>query len=170
MSEMTISQALRQIKKVKGQLSESLSRAQANVSHKESAVPAFQFSVCMGKADGARRQLVDLEARIAVTNATTKIVHGDQTMTLVRAVRRLQELKAQIAWLRGLSVRSQGRTVEKELEYGGVDGHRNVDVPWTCYLPEAEKAEQVDAAQQEFDALNDAVERANHATALVAEA
>lgn len=170
MSEMTISQALRHIKKVKGQLSENLSRAQANISHKESAIPAFQFSACMEKADAARKQLVDLEARVAVTNATTKIVHDGKPMTLVRAVRQLQELKARIAWLRGLSVRAQARTTEQELEYHGAQGHVNVDVPWTCHLPEADKAEMVDAAQQEFDALNDAVEKANHVTALVAEA
>jgi hypothetical protein len=164
---MTISQALRQIKKVKGQLGESLSRGQANVSHKTSVKPAFQFSTCMDKADVARASLVDLETRVAITNATTMISHRGRTMALVRAVRQLQELKAQIAWLRGLTVRNQAHTADQELEYRGAQGHVHVDIPWTCHLPEAERAAKVDTIQQEFDALNDAVETTNHVTFLV---
>jgi len=168
MAEMTISQALRRIKKLKGQLAENLIRSQAGVSYRVGAPPAFAFTASVQKADAIRQELVQLESRLAVTNATARIdFHGD-CPTIAFAIRQLQELKSQIAWYRALPVRAHEETSEETWDYDEGGKHVRTQVPWKCDLPEEKRATVVDDLQDQFDRLNDAVERANHATVLMA--
>lgn len=167
MAETTISQALRRIKKLKGQLAEHLSRAQAGVSFRSDALPAFSFSGSIEKADAARRELVHLESQLARTNASALVETDGDRITLAYAVRQLQELKSQIAWYRALPVRAHEDTSEESWSYNDDGKHVRTQVAWKCSLPEERRAAVVDGLQEQFDRLNDAVERANHATVLV---
>lgn len=169
MSEMTLSQALRQVKKLKGELKDKLERAKAGVSYKESSPPAFQFGRSVEQAEAASEKLVALQTRIAVTNALTKVDGvGDGQRPLAWAVRQLEELKSRIAWFKELPVRAHKDTKEEEWDFD--DDHKRIraQISWKCELPEADRASLTEKLQGEFDRLNDAVEKANHATVLVA--
>lgn len=165
MAELTISQGLRQAKKLKGQLAELQVRASSNVSYRQDTKPAFDFRETLERMAEVRASLVELESRIAIANATTTISLGGDSTPLVYAVRILQELKGTIAWYKGLPCRAQETTHEDDWDYDG-DKRTKTRTAWTCSLPEAERAAKVESLQAEFDAVNDLVERANHSTVL----
>lgn len=119
----------------------------------------------MEQARTKRFELIDLESALRVTNAVTK-VYGEMTVT--EATIRLQEYKAEIAWLRSLQVRAHDKTVEQAVEYGDEMKMVQVDREFTCALPEAKRAALIANVQTAFDDLNDRVESANHRTMLVA--
>jgi hypothetical protein len=169
MSGMTISQALRRAKKLKGIIAESLERAAVNVVSDLRVKPAFEFAKCMEEADKARAELVDLETSVSVANARTHVSFDGEDVLLTKAVKLLQELKGQIAWLKTLSVKAQSETTVDETEntWTGED-YKTVKVErkFRCELPEAAKADLQRTIQDKFDRLNDAVESANHRTLL----
>ncbi len=167
MPTMTISQGLRAVKKLKGQLAETLERAQRAVTYRKEQEPAFKFPAMIEMANGYRNQLVELESRIACTNATTKVDCDGQTVALASVIRQLQELKGQIAWYKGLTVRARAETVEDETEYNDEGKRFSKKAIWACDLPESEQAARVDQLQTKFDRLNDLVEKTNHVTELV---
>jgi len=166
MADMTLSQALRQVKKIKGDLKERLDRSKAAVTYKAENPPAFAFGQCTEQAETLRQKLVTLQTRVAVTNALTKVEIDGQVVVLAWAVRHLEELKSRISWLKELPVRAQKDTKEEDWDYDDDGKRRRVQVPWKCDLPEAERASQVEKLQADFDRCNDAVEKANHATIL----
>lgn len=163
MSEMTLSQALRHSKKLKGKIAELTARATQSVSYKASTPPAFKFSSVMESLESSKAELVGLETRIALTNARTVVDADGRKMSVIEAVRRLQELKSAIGFLKSLPVRSHEDTKESEREYGSPVA---IDTPWKCDMPEASRALKVDEVQSVFDRINDAVERINHVTRL----
>ena len=171
MADMTISQALRMMKKLKGQLAEHLERAVRAVSYPEKSPPAFEFAKCMEAADSVRDQLTRLDAAVAVANATTPFEFEGKKMPLIQAVKILQELKGQLTWVKALPVQAQSETTVSETEYVEVNGdykHVRVDKKHVCALPEARRAELASSLQDRFDRLNDAVETTNHRAAVKA--
>lgn len=170
MSEMTLSQGLRHAKKLKGQLAELQSRASTCVSYKDGQKPAFSFGQTLEKLDKVRSDLIEVETRIAITNAMTKIdypVGRLQGVTMTFMVRTLQELKGHMTWLRSLPVRAQENTTEDEYGYDE-DGKRiRVHSSWKCDMPEAKRAERLEAIQADFDRLNDEVEKKNNVITLI---
>lgn len=168
MSEMTLSQALRHAKKLKGQLAEVTGRAKAGVSYKDSQKPAFEFKASMEKASALRKDLLEMTTRIRVTNAVTTLEFGGRTIHMSEAVAKLEDLKGEIAWVKELPVKAQASVEESEYDYNDAGQRVMVKTRWTCELPEAQRADVVEKLQEEFDRLNDAVERVNHVTPLKA--
>lgn len=165
MSEQTISQALRAVKKLKGRLKEATDRASAGVSHRADQKPAFTFNQSLEQANKLRAELTSLVAQIRVTNAMTTIEHGGKKITVTEAVAKLEDLKGEIAWFKGLPVKAQDRVNETDWSYEG--GQRaQITIAWECHFPEAKRAAEVERLQDIFDRLNDAVERVNHVTVL----
>lgn len=167
MSEMTISQCLRRVSKLKGNLKELTDRAAKSVSYEQDSPPAFKFKDSLEEAKKVSNELVKLEAALRVTNALTTVGWWGQQITLAEATCRLQEIKGNIAWLKGLHVRAQETTSTSEKEYDSDSGkYVKATVITKCDLPEAARAKMVADAQEEFDTLNDVVENANHRTTL----
>jgi hypothetical protein len=166
MSDLTISQALRNAARLKGKLAEYKTRAAAAVTFKSAEKPAYNFAETVKRIESTRLELIAIEARLAVTNAVTKIEFGGKTMTLTYAVKLLQEHKGELAWLKSLVVRSAQSTNEEETVYVHGGGHQVKLIPMTCDLPEASRSDKVDDVQASFDALNDLVEKKNHETPL----
>jgi hypothetical protein len=163
--KITIAQALRRIKKLKGQIAENASRAQQGVSYVQGKEPAFRFQQAMDALNEARAQMMDLESRVAVANAKKLITNPlGIKITLSRAIRDLQELKGQIAFLRGLNLRAE--TVrEKETEWNDEESKHITRVSEVVYmsdLTEQNRDAQVRDLQDAFEALNNTVEEANH--------
>jgi len=162
---MNIAQALRKVRKLKGQMAELTTRAASVVSHNEKNAPDFDFLKIRAELDRVRDQLVLHQAAIAIANAVTMITVGEREMTLAEAIRRLHEIRAEKAWLSGLALR-YGEEESFDYEYDG-DGRsvrvKTVDV-WISAMKEPERVEQLARLQDRFDELNDAVEAANHRT------
>ncbi|OGL74154.1 hypothetical protein A3E39_04205 [Candidatus Uhrbacteria bacterium RIFCSPHIGHO2_12_FULL_60_25] len=167
MSNLTISQGLRLVKKLKGQLAEVTGRAQGAVSFDVKSKPVFPFADQVRQRDEARERLVTLEAAVARANATTEVTFGGRAMTLAEAIRRLQELKGDIGFFQGLTIREG--TVRQGSEYEWDTAlqrqvSRPVEVTYETSLKEVDRVAKVQALRDEFDGLNDAVETANHRT------
>jgi hypothetical protein len=165
--ELTQSQALRRINDLKGKLKDHLERAVSGISHKEVAPPAFEFGPTMEKAELTRKELIELQARAAITNAQTHFEFEGKKMVLAMAVHTLQELRSQLAWTKVLPVRAHAKMEESEWAYNEKSERIQVKTTWTCHLPEVRKAEELEKLQDYFNRLNTAVESVNHVTKLI---
>jgi len=162
--KMTIAQALRRIKKLKGQIAEHTQRARDGVSYVSTKVPVFRFADEVAAMKAAQDEMVDLDSRLAIANAMTFVKDGQVSLVLAKAIRVLQELKGEIAFLKSLFLRSE--TVrEKEQSWSDETGKYTTtinDVVYVSDLSEKDRERQVRELQDRFEALNNAVEDANH--------
>lgn len=162
--KISIAQALRRIKKLKGQIAEHTQRAQQGVSYEQGKVPAFRFQEAVTAVKAAQKELIDLQSRVAIANAKATVTDGSDTITHAEAIRRLQEIKGEIAFLKGLIIRNDV-VKTREQEWDDVEMKhivRMVEVTWTSDLSEKERDTQVKALQDRFETLNNAVEDRNH--------
>lgn len=163
--KMTIAQALRRIKKLKGLIAESQQRAQAGVSYDANRVPAFRFLASFEAMVQAQQEMVDLESRVAVANATATVTYQGNTILLAKAVRELQELKGRIAFLKGLHLRAE-TVKERQADWDDTEAkhvYRTVETVFVSDLSEQDRDKQIKQVQDAFEVLNNAVEDANHA-------
>lgn len=166
---MMISQAMRRIARLKGQMSKLCARAKSVVSYDKAKPPAFKFDPTREEIAKVRAELVTLKAARAKANAMTSITcEGMPEMTLAEAVCRLQEYKDEMSWLEGLTLRA-GTDTTVDMVYDQVNERRvpsRVETVYVTELTEVDRAAAVEALQAQFDALNDAVETANRTTQL----
>jgi len=166
--ELTIAQALRKVKDLKGKVSKHNANASANVTHKTKNSPAFAFGAEAEAAALAVEEMIDLQTRIAVANAKTTVDVAGKTRVLAWCTKKLAEIKGAIAWHASLGVRAQEKTTEEELEWvhqsGSGPEHVRVITEYTCHLPEAARATRIQKLEAEFAELNDIVETINHRT------
>lgn len=160
---MTISQALRRVKRLKGRYSELSQRATGSVSYEQGKKPVFDFAATRGEMAKVREELVVLEAAIAVGNAEAIVEYAGKHMTLAEAIRRLQEFKTELAWLARLELRS-GTEVGREIDYDESIGRnvpRRIETTYISDLSEIDRANEVERLREQFEELNDLVESAN---------
>jgi hypothetical protein len=164
MSDMTIAQALRRIKKIKGLIAENEARAKASVSYDLTKVPEFRYNESFSNMTSLQLEMVELESKVAVANAKALVKHGESEFLLTKAVRLLQELKGQIAFLKGLQLRSE--TVKnREQDWDDNESKHITRVSETTFvsdLSEKDRDRQVKELQNVFEVLNNSVEDMNH--------
>lgn len=168
-SKLTVAQALRRIKDLKGRVGASVRNAQMSVTHRTLAAPAYSFHEEWEKAQQLVGELLDLQERLAITNAITLVdVGGGRQRSLAWACKKLAEIKGAIALFEALGVKAAEKTTEVEgggWAPGGLSGASNrVEVEYTCHLPERKRAAAVEALRASFAELNDVVETTNHRT------
>jgi hypothetical protein len=161
---LTISQALRAIKKAKGKLSELSERAKSCATFAEGEYPAFEWSSTMEAIRDTRSNLLNLQEAVAHANATTKIEVDGKKVSLAYAVRLLGEIKSEIAFLKTVPGRTQERTQELAWGVNQAGERTQISRSVISHLPEARKAAAIEAAQNRFDLLNSIAENANHTT------
>jgi len=164
MSNMTIAQALRRVKNLKGQIAENEQRAKSGVSYDATKVPAFRYKEAVEAMFAVQDEAVALEARIAIANATNTVLDDEQSLTMASAVRTLQELKGRISFLKGLHLRSE-TVKDRTNDWDDVEMKHISRVTETTFvsdLTEQVRDQQVKALQSRFEALNNVVENANH--------
>lgn len=165
MSQFTVSQALRRVKKLKGRMGELQRRAESVVSHETTKKPDFDFAALRSQVAAARDELVGLKAAVAVANATTKVQFDGKELTVAAAVLRLQEFKAELAWLPTLQFRAGvEKTTEMDYDDAGRPVRRAREVTYVSALTEPQRVAEVERLRDCFERLNDAVERSNHVT------
>jgi hypothetical protein len=163
----TIAQTLRTVKRLKGKLGELSQRASSSVSHEAGKQPHFEFDATRKELENIREELVLSEAAVAEANATTRITFEGRTMTLAEAIRRLQEIKSEIAWVTGLNLHEGTEHVQAGFDWDEMSHRRTPqtrEVTYVTHLKETDRADQIDALRNRFERLNDAVETANHRT------
>lgn len=165
MSEkLTVAQALRRIKKLKGLIAENEQRAKAGVSYDVTKVPAFGYKDSVEAMFATQDEVVALEARVAVANATAVVKDGTEEILMARAVRTLQELKGRIAFLKGLTLRNE-TVKDRTNDWDDTEMKHIARVTETTFqsdLSEKDRDAQVKALQDRFEVLNNTVEDANH--------
>lgn len=164
MSNMTIAQALRRVKKLKGSIAEHSSRAVMGVSYMEGKEPAFRFDSEMKILAEEKSEMVDLESRIAVANANNSVLHDGKQISLSKAIRLLQEMKGDLAFMKSLNIRTD--TV-REREQNWDDNKATYvytykEVKYMSDLSEHDRDAAVKVLQNSFEELNNSVEDANH--------
>ena len=112
MSKMTVSQGLRAIHDLKGKLANHRAHAQASSVYFDGAKPAFEFKTELDGAEKVRADLLRLQTAIAVANATTEIEWKGKKVLVAWAIRFLEELKGEIAWVGSLPTAAQGTIKE----------------------------------------------------------
>lgn len=166
--ELTIAQALRRVKDIKGKVAKHVANAQGSVTHKTKDAPAYAWGDEMRSAETLVEEMIDLQTRIGIANATTSFDYEGKTRTLLWCTKKLAEIKGAIALTENFSVKAHDKTSEEEFEYvrkeDGTLAHAKVSTEWTCHLPEAQRANRVRLLQEKFAALNDLVETTNHRT------
>lgn len=166
---MTIASALRRIKRLKGDMDALAQRAASAVSHLKDAAPAFPFKETRSLLNATRAELIQLRAAVARANATTTVEWSGKPIALAEAIGQLQEIKAEISWLRGLTIR-EGTTRSSEWDYDdmGRRSRRVEEVTYVTNLTEVARAKELQGLADRFEQLNARVEAANHSTTLSA--
>lgn len=162
--KMTIAQALRRIKKLKGIIAESQHRATAGVSYDVTKVPAFRFEESFEAMKAAQTEMIELESKVAYANATNTVTDGDNSVWLVKSIRELQEMKGRIAFLKGLNLRSE-TVKDRQTEWDDTEMkhiNRVSETTFVADLTEQARDAAVKKIQDEFEALNNLVEDMNH--------
>lgn len=162
--KMTIAQALRRVKKLKGLVAESEQRAKASVSYDVSKVPSFRFQDSFDKMYAYQTEMVTLQARVAIANAGALVKDGDLTISMALAIRLLDELKGRIVFLKGLSLRDES-IKDRQSEWDDAENkhiYRVVETVFKSDLTEQDRDLKIKALQDHFEVLNNAVEDANH--------
>jgi phage pi2 protein 07 len=168
MSEsLTIAQALRKVKKLKGLIAEHKARAITGVSYVSDVIPAFRYAEEVAAMDLAVAEMLDLQARIATANATTiveDVLVNGRVVNLAHAVRLLEEAKSKIDFLQKLVLRTE--TISTRDYVYDQTSEKNVIVTkvvqFVSDLSEKERDSQVKKMQDLFEQINNSVEDLNH--------
>lgn len=167
---MNINQALRKLAALKGEFAriENKCKNEEMLSYDTHKEPVYNLQSLLETRSNLSKEIVDLKERIAITNANTKITVNGETLSLVRAIYLLQEQKGFISFFGHLEdMAPHTYLFEVKLnEY--VEGKVNT-------VHQAKKAQITKEAcstiqgvcREEFNALNAAVEAANHNTELI---
>lgn len=161
---MTVSAALRRIKKIKGLIAERTTRANAAVVFVEGKEPGFEFAAAVEARGNFVKDLIAVQAAVAVTNATAKLSNGKP---VAYAIRVLEELKAEIDFYKKMPVRATTRETETEENWEwnpNMTSRSKTETSkvWISKLSQAQRAERVEKLTSEFEKLNNEVEASNN--------
>ncbi len=165
MPQMTISQALRRVKKLKGQIADDSNRAALSNVYMKRDAPSYDTAELLVSVARDRAELVRTSAAIAQANATNTIKSGEGETTLAEAIRVLQEIKGEISWFKSLKVTKQHSAVQRiqvnpDAGYGKEPVFAQEEI--CCVVTEGEAHAMVRKLQDQFDKTNDLIETANH--------
>ena len=163
MAEMTITQAIKRMSKLKGKLKDLRERAKENLVHLAEDTPAYKFDECLAEAEKTRDELLKLKTAVAVSNAKLTIEWDGTKQPLPWAIALLREWKGELEFLGALAVRAQPETTERSKEFDG-DKYVPVVTKHKCHLPTKERDKLRSELQDRYDDLNDRVNGLNNRT------
>jgi uncharacterized small protein (DUF1192 family) len=163
MTTLTINAALRRIAALKGDIGRLEGRRASCVTYKVGELPAYKLTDLDVQVASTRAELIELKARLAVANATSKITFEGTLRPLVSCVVELQELRGQIVADEGLSHFTKPQAEFKGRETTYVSGEvQSIEVIHQCDLTTAALDSRLAVLRDRFASLNAAVEAANH--------
>lgn len=165
MEKITVSAALRRIAALKGDLSRLEIRRRGAITYQVASPPAWALVDLEAQMKMARKELIDLKVRLAVTNATATVeVPGEGARTLISCITEMQEVKGQLAndeVLMGFT-KPAASFAEKERDYDEDGKLRWSETPMKCDLTSQVLDDRLTALRERFALLNAVVEAANH--------
>lgn len=184
MKKLTISQALRRRKKLKGDISTFVRRLQEALVYDKEKPPAFGFEETSTALSNARFELIFLEDAVARANANTTLVFQGVPVYLTWVLRTLAELKADLHRYEGYEytclperenvTKTEAPDLSQAIEQtNSVSGQITRSHPIKvrtetriCNITTKECALKMEQLQSEFNELNDLLETANHTTVI----
>lgn len=172
MARMTVSAAIRRVKKLKGLIAERDGRLKESAVFLETKVPAFTFNDSFGEREKLVSEMIRLQTAIAESNAKTKISgSAPEAPSVAWVVRRLDEMKATIKMLKDFPFRAKNReeVVEETREWDETVTKQitvRKTLIWISAMAQAERAKRVEAMTDAFEALNNELEVSNHSTSI----
>ena len=165
---MNLKQALYRRKALEGQYKEWEARLQPAILYAEGDEPAFTYQEVSQRLDTIRKELVTIRTSIAMANASTNIQYRIDHIPLVAAVAMLQELRGELALLKGLKAKNKAESVEKKesMDYDD-EGRRHMmqkEVKWFSLCTAVDLVRIIERKQADFDELNNLVEDMNNKT------
>jgi hypothetical protein len=169
---MNINQALRRMKILKGRVAQWEQRARVSNVVGEGETPTYKFDECVEERQKALADLLGLGAAVAETNAKTTVNYQGKDISLAAAIRQLENIKGEIAWLKLIPAlpKTEVKSVQQKREWDAKERthtYRDVEYTQKCTMDERAKERRLDELQENFDELNSLVEGANHATSVV---
>lgn len=165
---MNITQALRRIAAIKGELSDVSGRIPYAATQYDEEPQAYQFGELMEARDKLLKDLVLLKGKVAEVNATTLVEDGDRKRPLVDILHELTQLKGTIELIKSVNSKPVAKGVDKDIDWDfddeGKQVRTTVEKPWTCSLPERDKDALLKKLRDRFARLNNLVETANAVT------
>jgi hypothetical protein len=164
---MNIGQALRRLGILKGRVAQWEQRARQSNVVGEDEKPTYQYQECVDERQKYLDELISLGAKVAEANARNTITYKDKEITLSEAIRRLDNLKGEIAWVKSIPALSHTEvTTQRDKREWDEKERTHVyrEVPYTqkCTLNERAKERRLDQLQEDFDELNSLVDGANN--------
>jgi hypothetical protein len=165
---MNISEALRKIKKIKGDLAKHQPRLSTSISYIETEPPAFRYAETFSQVKELSKELVELESKIAEKNATTKVNLNDKEVSLSFIIRSLQEIKSRITLVESFIIRTDTITIKDRFYSDEEDKYvtEKVTKKYVSDITEMEKDKMISDLKEEFEKLNSLLENANHVTSI----
>ena len=164
MSEtITLSDALRRIKAVKGDIARwSALFPASNVWAEDQPRPAYVLAEVEGNLHTLTAQLVTLKTALTIANSTCTITFDDRQLTLAEACYRLAENKSRQTVYAGLITASEKESMIDRRVYDEASKIVNVKVKQHSPVTTREKDAALKALRDEFAVLNSLLERANN--------
>lgn len=162
---------LRRIASIKGEIAELDTQVQASACWVRGKEVPWNFQDVWDLRLKRVVELVMLQTKLAIANATTRFLDRGDLVTPAQAIRTLDELKAQIKLLSGLPIRDRLHDTEKLREQEW-DDHldktvtRVTEVTYTSAMGKVAQKEMISTLKARFADLNDALEAHNHKTSL----
>lgn len=166
MENITISQGLRALKRISGELATAKKRVENGSSWQKGKKPTYPFQESLEGYNQLSEEVVKLHSRIMRANTDTMVKDDKEEILLCQAILRLSEMKAKIALLKGLNLQSGDVEREARFNYRTDEQIPQSPLVYENALKERDRDGQVKELQEHFERLNDAVEKANHATTL----
>lgn len=174
----TVSQALRRIKELKGQINVVTSRLQRSFAWAESDTkidpslgidigkPTYDFHEVQEKRADLIEELIVLKTKLAVANATTRIDFEGRKFRMQEAVFFLAELKSDLELVKGLTGREGVYRMPLNVNRFTPGPTEYVDVTYHVAVTERDRDKEVKIMGERITALNAVIEDANHRTDL----
>jgi hypothetical protein len=181
---MTIGQALRKIKNIKGEIKIAENLALANIVYLENERPKATFSSEWQRRGSLVDQLIKLQATIAESNALTQLeITPGVLVSRACLLRMLEEIKGTLAIYEKVPTsrvlfpeHSNTRILTKEVHedifdaQGKYTGQRVIEKEYTqthiCELTSEELRENIRQLKNSFERLNNLLEESNHKTVI----
>ncbi len=162
-SPVSVAKALRLRKALKGEVAELGRRAEGCVSWQDGKDKDFDFATVNGQRKEKIQSLVRLEAALARANVNATLSWQGRDISLAEAIRTLAELKSEVTFVGSLQLQRGPQKVATG-EYD--PNHRPVfaTVQWTAAYTEPERVALLAELRGQCEALNEALEEANHRT------
>lgn len=174
----TVSQALRRIKELKGQINTVTTRMQKCFAWAETGgpidgglgidvgKPTYDFHEVETERGRLIDELISLKARLAIANANNSITFEGVAMPVQEAVFLLAEFKADLTLMQGFSGREGVYRLALGNRFNSADPVAYVNMTYKVAITEKNRDKLVTKLAEKITALNAVIEDANHRTEL----